>query len=240
MIKTEEKKYEDLLVRNKTLEEKNKNFRIHSPESCEKSTQANFLQDSMLKRTQLELDQLEKSLLLKEKHLESIENALREKSDLITIREKNLHQKEISHLLFPELETAENLNSMVLSFKSEIFPELIEDNLWLSVVEPSKVTSKQLSLLQEYESTLFIKHEELKNSQKKIYENLKEINRMKCDLDNRETKVLGLECLKEYLEKEKEELNHKYEEIIQAAEDTEAQMLLAKSSLKGKMIVAND
>ena len=114
-------------------------------------------------------------------------------------------------MLFPELETAENLNSMVLSFKSEIFPELIEDNLWLSVVEPSKVTSKQLSLLQEYESALFIKHEELKNSQKKIYENLKEINRMKCDLDNRETKVLGLECLKEYLEKEKEEINHKYE-----------------------------
>lgn len=240
MMKTQEDKYEVLYKRNRLLEERNKDIQGQIPEYYEKSVQVNFLQDSMLKRTHMELEQLEMSLNLKEKQLKCLENCLKEKFDQMNIREKNLHQKEASQLCFNELESHENLLLSVYSFKSQIFPEYIEENLWLQLVDPSRVTSEQLQQLQEYEKYLFAKHEELSKQKTEIISDLKWISDKKSDLDSRELKIIGLEDLKQDLESQKEDLKQKYEEITQATEELELSLMQMKSSTKKKPIKASD
>ena len=228
MIKKQEEIYEQLLEKNKILESKNNNIQKCTSESSEKSIQVNFLQDSMLRRTHIELEQLEKSLILKEKQLESLEYHLIQKSDQLNTREKLLHQKEVNNLFFNEIDTQESIEAFALNYKSQIFPEYIEDNLWLQLVSPSSVSSEQLYQLQEYEKALFCKHEKMSTQMSKILEDIQWIASCKEELAEREAKVVGLEALKEQLEKEREELRIKYDEIVQATEAIELQLIQAK------------
>ena len=229
MIQTQEEKFIDLSKRNKLLESKNREIQGQTPEYCEKSIQVNFLQDSMLRRTHAELEQLEKSLHLKQKQLEDLSAYLKEKSEQLTAREKNFHQKQFSSLNFHEISPKDFLKSSISDYKSQIFQEHIEDNIWLQLIEPSKVTSSQLNQLHEYEKLLFLKHEELDHQKSKISQDVHWINSYKKELDERELKISGIEALKEHIENERNDLQRKYEEVLQATEEMESQIEIAKN-----------
>lgn len=221
MIKIQEEKLCELVKRNQFLEVKNKEIQGQIAEFSDKSIQVNFLQDSMLRRTYGELEQFEKSLFVKESQLASLESHLSEKAEKLTMREKDLHQKQVNSLSFHSILSQEAFENELSLCRSEIFPEYIEDNLWLQIVDPSIVTGKQLQQLQEYEKLLSIRYEELVRQKYQIIKDVQWVSWMKEDLDNRELKIIGVEAIKEENERMKEELKKKYEEIVVATEEVQ-------------------
>ncbi|OMJ66356.1 hypothetical protein SteCoe_36815 [Stentor coeruleus] len=224
MIKTQEQKYLDLLKQNEILEEKNKNLQIQEVETNEKSTQVNFLQDSLLRRAHKELELYEKSLISKENQLKNFENFLSEKFDSLLIREKSFYQKQVGTLILPKLNSEDELYEYTENFKSSIFTELIEDNLWLQLLEPPSVTFDQLKQLKEFEKALFVKNSELASKKSQLEADIAWVEAAKLELIEREAKLAGLEELQIEVEKEKQDVKSRYEEILQISDELEMQI----------------
>ena len=169
MLKTEELKHQDLLETNKNLQTRINNLQAQVKVYTNQSVQVNFLQDSALRKTHDELAKQSKTLRTKEQQLENFENILTQKFDQLILREKNLHQKELSGLLFNETDLMKSLKSEIFEFRSKIFPHCVETDFWIQVAESVQVTPGQVKKLQDYEEELFKKFEETEKILNKFF-----------------------------------------------------------------------
>ena len=190
MLKTEELKHQDLLETNKNLQTRINNLQAQVKVYTNQSVQVNFLQDSALRKTHDELAKQSKTLRTKEQQLENFENILTQKFDQLILREKNLHQKELSGLLFNETDLMKSLKSELFEFRSKIFPHCVETDFWIQVAESVQVTPGQVKKLQDYEEELFKKFEETEKILNKLREEAGWIENCKCELLEREANLL--------------------------------------------------
>jgi hypothetical protein len=159
-LRTEEQKYENLLLKNSELEKRIASSQEQVKTCCEKSVQVNFLQDSLLKKSHSELVKRSEQLNSKETQLNNLETLLNSKFDSLILREKQLHSKELSKKAFFE-ENLENCSkNSVFSIKSRIF-ESFEDDFWLQVAENQEISPQQLKKLKKFEEELIFKAEEI-------------------------------------------------------------------------------
>jgi hypothetical protein len=190
MLKTEEIKHLELLETNKNLQARIDNLQTQVKVYTNQAVQVNFLQDSALRKTHDELAKLSKTLKIKEKQLESFENILTQKFDQLILREKNLHQKELSGLLFNDITLMKTLKSELFEFRSKIFPNYVETDFWIQVAESVQVTPGQVKKLQDYEEELFNKFEQTEKMFEKLREEAGWIENCKCELLEREANLL--------------------------------------------------
>lgn len=190
MLKTEEAKHSELLEMNNKLQSRVQDLQSQVKVYNDQAVQVNFLQDSALRKTHDELSKLSNTLKNKEQHLNSFENILTSKFDQLILREKNLHQKELSGLLFNEVDLVKSLNSETLEFRSQIFPQSIEGDFWMQVAENVQITPAQVKNLQKYEEELFKKFEHTEKILEKLKEEAGWIENCKFELLERETNLL--------------------------------------------------
>ena len=190
MLKTEELKHQDLLETNKNLQARIENLQAQVKVYTNQSVQVNFLQDSALRKTHDELTKLSKTLKNKEQQLENFESILTQKFDQLILREKNLHQKELSGLLFNDTSLVKSFKPGVFEFRSKIFPHCAETDFWIQVAESVQVTPGQVKNLQDYEEELFKKFEETEKILDKLREEAGWIENCKFELLEREAYLL--------------------------------------------------
>lgn len=186
-LKSEECKYNDLVMQNQALEAQITSKQEKILTSSEKSVQVNFLQDSILRKTHDELVTVSLNLQTKENFLANWENMLNSKFDSLIIREKNLHSREICGMTFNQ---QVDLKRGIRQTREKIFDQPAEQDFWMQVAESVQVDPASVHKLQEFEEELVVKAEEIE----RIFQALKAeadwLESCKIELIERETALL--------------------------------------------------
>ena len=187
-LKSEECKYNDLVLQNQALEAQIASKQDKILTSCEKSVQVNFLQDSMLRKTHDELVKVTSNLQTKEIFLANWENMLNNKFDSLIIREKNLHSREINGMAFNQ---QIDLKQGLREIREKIFDRPAENDFWMRAAESVQIDPTSVHKLQEFEEELLVKAEEIEKFFFALKAEADWLESCKIELIERETALLA-------------------------------------------------